>query len=132
MGFSRLILLNAQGWAADSVAALEMCEAFQSSEALPGLGAEHRNSLESAVAPAFLHGDVLISVRCDMCETLVDEEKRAALNSVGKLVDAISTVWMQAAAHTALHIRRVAVRRAACTLPRGALSVPPPRLAHPA
>ena len=95
LGFSRMILLNAQAWADPSLAATEMCEAFQSRETLPALANEHKPALESAVAPAFLRGDVLISIRCDLCEALPDEQKRAALNSVGKLIDAVSNVWTQ-------------------------------------
>jgi len=95
MGFSRLILMNAQAWSDPTLAASEMSEAFQSREMLPGLGMEHKPALESAVAPAFIRGDVLISVRCDLCEELPDEARRAALNNIGKLMDAVSTVWTQ-------------------------------------
>ena len=51
MGFSRLILLNAQGWAADDVAAGEICEAFRSKEAIPAMGDEHKVWLRSARSP---------------------------------------------------------------------------------
>ncbi|KAL1520583.1 hypothetical protein AB1Y20_022159 [Prymnesium parvum] len=95
MGFSRLIVLNAQGWADEPTAAAEICEAFQSREGLPSLALEHKLSLESAVAPAFLRGDVLISIRCDVCSTLPDPQKHGALNTVGKLIDAVSNVWTQ-------------------------------------
>merc|ERR1711972_195312 len=86
---------NAQAWANPALAAAEMSEAFQSREILPALENEHKPVLESAVAPAFLRGDVLISIRCDLCNTLPDDQKRAALNSVGKLIDAVSNVWSQ-------------------------------------
>ena len=63
MGFSRLIVLSAQGWALEDVAAGEICEAFRTTESIPALQAEHKPSLELAVAPSFLQGDILITVR---------------------------------------------------------------------
>lgn len=95
LGFSRVVVLNAQGWGDHSVAASEICEAFQSRESLPGLELEHKPSLEVAVAPAFLRGDVLISIRLDLCEEQPEAEATAARNAVGKLIDTISNVWTQ-------------------------------------
>ena len=95
MGFSRLLVLSAQTWTNEEVAAGEICEAFRSREIIQGMSAEHKSSMEAVVAPSFLKGDTLISVRCDQCYTLPPEELRRSINCVAKLVDCVSNVWMQ-------------------------------------
>ena len=47
------------------------------------------------MAPSFLKGDILITVRCDVCYSMPPEQQRRALTNVAKLIDCVSNVWMQ-------------------------------------
>jgi len=59
------------------------------------LGFEHKNSLETIIAPCFLKGDVLLAVQCTQLGMLPPEERRVCLERAAKLIDAVSNVWTQ-------------------------------------
>ena len=91
MGFSRAVVFNGNNWTTEGTAAADILEAFHASSKLPGLAAEHKDDLESAIGPAFLRGDVLISVQCAGLGAL--DDAAVAWGCVSKLVDAVSNVW---------------------------------------
>ena len=72
-----------------------MSEAFRAISPLPGLGSEHKQALETIIAPCFLKGDVLLAIQCTQLELMPDHEQVACLARVAKLVDSISNVWTQ-------------------------------------
>ena len=75
MGFAQALLLNAAGWSTEVTAAAEISGALKAGRPLKSLGAEHREDLESAIAPAFLGGDVIIVVACQALEALPDDDR---------------------------------------------------------
>lgn len=95
MGFSRVIVFGAHHWADEATAAAELSEAFRASTPLTNLSGESKATLEALIAPTFLKGDVLLAVQCSQLDMLPDNERNDCVKRVGKLVDAVSTVWTQ-------------------------------------
>ena len=95
MGFSRVIIFGAHHWADTTTAAAEIAEAFGAREPLPGLAAEHKDSLQAMISPAVLRGDVLIAVQCSQCSLLPKPQRDVCVQNAAKLIDAISNVWTQ-------------------------------------
>lgn len=95
MGFSRVLIMGAHHWADEQTAAAELTEAFRAGAPLPGLSKEHKQTLETIIAPCFLKGDVLLAVQCTQLSLLPPEEQRACLSRVAKVVDCVSNVWTQ-------------------------------------
>ena len=95
MGFSRVIVFGAHHWAEEAQAAAELSEAFRATSPIPALSPEHKASLESIIAPAFLKGDVLLAIQCTQLGMLPSNERAACVSCVAKLVDCISNVWTQ-------------------------------------
>lgn len=92
MQFSRVIVFGAHHWAVEETAATELSEAFRSSTGLKGLDKE---KLETIIAPVFLGGDVLLAVQCTQLALLPEDERKACIARVAKLIDCVSSVWTQ-------------------------------------
>jgi len=95
MGFSRVIVFGAHHWAEEATCAAELSEAFRAGTPLPGLTLEHKQSLETIIAPCFLKGDVLLAVQCTQLSLLPADEQAACLGHVAKLIECVSNVWTQ-------------------------------------
>lgn len=95
MGFSRVICFGAHYWADEAACASELCDAFRAERPIAGMGAEHKASLETIIAPCFLRGDVLLAVQCTQLRMLPQDEREACMRNVAKLIDCVSNVWMQ-------------------------------------
>ena len=95
MGFSRVIIFGAHHWVSSETAAAEVSEAFGAQQPIAGLGAEHKETLEALIAPAFLRGDVLLAVQCSQFSMLPDAERETCLANAAKFIDAVSNVWTQ-------------------------------------
>jgi len=86
MGFSHVILLTAQSWSDEAVAAAEICEAFRAKARIDSLGFERKGDIEASFAPHFLVGDVLLTIHCqDACAE--------CMQRVAKVIDCVSNVW---------------------------------------
>ena len=75
MGFAQAIMFNAAGWTNEATAAAEISGALRRAAPLKGLGDEHREDLESAIAPTFLGGDVVIAVACQGMDFLSPDDR---------------------------------------------------------
>jgi hypothetical protein len=95
MGFAQAIMFNAAGWTNEATAAAEISGALKAKRPLKGLSAEHRADLESAIAPAFLGGDVIIVVACQALEVLPADDRECCLSCLAKLLDCVSSVWSE-------------------------------------
>ena len=95
MGFAQVLLLNAAGWTVEATAAAEISGALKAGRPLKSLSAEHREDLESAIAPAFLGGDVIIVVACQGLEALSDDDRACCVRHLSRFVDCVSSVWSQ-------------------------------------
>ena len=90
-----MIVFGVHHWVAEETAVAELSEAFRAVRPLQGLSLEHKQALETIVAPCFLKGDVLLAVQCTQLHMLPPEEQRVCIERAAKLVDAVSNVWTQ-------------------------------------
>jgi hypothetical protein len=99
LGFTRALILDADEWVDEAVAAETVSDAFRLSEPLPSLSIEYRELLMGAMHASFsgcaFGGDLLIIVRS---ERLVDLEEGSVESDcchvcIGRVIDAIAQSW---------------------------------------
>ncbi|KAG8458210.1 hypothetical protein KFE25_001502 [Diacronema lutheri] len=99
MGFTRVLVFDADGWVDEAAAAEVVSDAFRLPEPLRSLGLAERPALMRAMHAAFSGcasgGDLLVVIRT---ERLIDLEDGSAdsercYTCVGRVVDAIARAW---------------------------------------
>ena len=93
MGFSRVIVFSTHFWVSEEQVCADISEAFRSKTPIRGLGAEHKETITTLIAPSFMQGDVLVTVQCAPLHAMPADDREAALRSLAKLVDCISETW---------------------------------------
>ncbi|EKX41960.1 hypothetical protein GUITHDRAFT_153710 [Guillardia theta CCMP2712] len=123
MGFTNIILLDANRWRSEgeadlltsaAAAAADVFYCFGMKEAIPSLSASHRQQLRDQLVCSFCgRGDLLVILQ----NAGLPDESEPGMVMVGRLVDAIESAYNEASERMVEDMAGVSVVLESCSLP---------------